>query len=84
LENLTSNAQLRGQSLADEFPSEWPTLKGIELKDLVWFFEVVDIRMTAAPVAASWLAYGTLIARSETPGSIQSAETAERGGWPER
>jgi hypothetical protein len=83
LDDLARRAQERGRFLADKHPSDWPTLRGVELSDLVWFFEVVDVRMVAGPADRSWLAYGTLIARSESPGSIQSAETVERGGWPE-
>ena len=83
LEGLAKRAQERGKLLADKLPSDWPALSGVELTDLVWFFEVVDVRIVAGPAERSWLAYGTLIARSETPGSIESAGTIERGGWPE-
>lgn len=83
LEDLVKHAQERGVFLADKLPSDWPALTGIELTDLVWFFEVVDVRIVSGAADRSWLAYGTLIARSETPVPMQSAATIEGGGLPE-
>jgi hypothetical protein len=83
LEDLAQHAQERGTFLADKLPADWPALTGIELKDLVWFFEVVDVRIASGAADRSWLAYGTLIARSETPIPMESAKTIEGGGWPE-
>jgi hypothetical protein len=83
LDDLVKHAQERGTFMADKLPSDWPALTGIEPRDLVWFFEVVDVRIASGAADRSWLAYGTLIARSETPIPMEFAGTIEGGGWPE-
>lgn len=83
LENLRDQAQHHAKYLADKHPEEWKSLQSVDLKDPFWFFEVIDLRMVAVPASASWLAYGTLVARTDTPMSIWSTETAENVGLPE-
>ena len=59
------------QVTGGQHPEEWKSLQSVD-KDPFWFFEVIDLRMVAVPVSASWLAYGTLVARTDTPMSIWS------------